>query len=134
MKPFRPLIAAASMMMAGTAAGAEAAPWLEPGKALSWAEFRETLAGDRTGSIGKIMRPIVHNQDVSVVELPFAPQKLSRSIAILGDALDVVRAQVLDDPRLHSALTAKGFSIDDVIAMSTVPDGRAIILVGDPDA
>jgi hypothetical protein len=135
MKPFRLLIAAATTMMtAGVAAGAEIAPWLEPSKTLSWAEFRETLAGDRTGSIGKITYPVVDNQDVSIVELPFAPQKLSSSIAILGDAVGVVRAQVLDDPRLHSALTAEGLSISDVIAMSKVPDGRAIIFVGDPDA
>jgi hypothetical protein len=134
MKQFRLLIAAASMMMASTAAGAEQVPWLGTGKALSWAEFRETLAGDRTGSIGKSTRLAVQNQDVSVVELPVAPQKLSGSIAILGDAVDAVRAQVLDDPRLHAALTAEGFSISDVIAMSKAPDGRAIIFVGDPDA
>ena len=134
MKPFKLVVAAAStLMLAGLAAGAELAPWLVSGKTLSWTEFRATLAGDRTASIGKLAAPVSPKSDVAVVELPLDLTTLAGSVEILGDAIDVVRSKVLDDPRLHSALIADGYQVDDVVAVGHVPDGPWLVFVAEAD-
>lgn len=122
--------AASVLALAGTPSTAEPASWMNSGKALGWAEFREALVGGPHLAVSKLEKSSVADVEVAVVELPVDPQKVVTSMAILGDVVNVVRAQVLEDARLYSALTAEGFRADDVIAMSKSADGAVLLFVG----
>ncbi len=130
MKMLMASAAASVLALAGTASATEPASWMNTGKALSWAEFREVLIGGPREAVSKLEKSGAAEVEVAVVELPFDPQKLATSVAILGDVVDVVRAQVRGDARLHSALRAEGFRADDVIAMSKSADGAVLLFVG----